>query len=231
MIIRQLYDRDTWTYTYVVADPDTKEAVIIDPVREQFERDTKFINELGFKLKYIVETHVHADHVTSSGKLREQFGAKVVLHEASKASCADILANDGETLKLGNNEVKVLHTPGHTDADITLQIDGAVFTGDALLIRGCGRTDFQSGSSKALFESITHKIFSLPDETLVYPGHDYSGFTVSTVGEEKTFNPRLGGGKGLQAFRDIMDNLELSPPARIKESLPGNMRCGRVVNQ
>ena len=231
MIIRQLYDRDTWTYTYVVADPDTKEAVIIDPVREQFERDTKFISELGFKLKYIVETHVHADHVTSSGKLREQFGAKVVLHEASNAHCADILAKDGETLKLGNSEVKVLHTPGHTDADITLQIEGAVFTGDALLIRGCGRTDFQSGNSKALYESITHKIFSLPDETLVYPGHDYSGFTVSTVGEEKTFNPRLGGSKGLKAFMNIMDNLKLAPPARIKESLPGNMRCGLVVNQ
>jgi len=231
MIIRQIYDRDTWTYTYLLADPESKEAAIIDPVREQFDRDSKLIEELGYKLKYVLETHVHADHVTSSGKLREHFGARVVLHEASKAKCADILAKDGEVLKLGENTIKVLHTPGHTDADMTLQINGAVFTGDALLIRGCGRTDFQSGNSKVLYESITDKIFNLPDETLVYPGHDYSGFTVSTVGEEKAFNPRLGGGKGLQAFRDIMDNLELSPPARIKESLPGNMNCGLVVNQ
>ena len=151
-----------------------------------------------------------------------------MLQEASSVKCADILAKDGEVFQLGNEAIKVLHTPGHTDADATFAIKGAIFSGDALLIRGCGRTDFQSGSSKVLYQSITDKLFSLPDETLVYPGHDYSGFTVSTIGEEKAFNPRLGGGKDMQAFREIMDNLELSPPARIKESLPGNLRCGSV---
>lgn len=226
MLMRQLFDRDTWTYTYLLADEVTREAAIIDPVREQFDRDVNLINELGLKLKYVFETHVHADHVTSSGKLREKFGAEIVLHEASKAECADILAQDGHIFKLGNEEIKLLHTPGHTDADVTLKIDGAVFTGDALLIRLSGRTDFQSGDSASLYRSITNKIFTLPDDTLVYPGHDYSGFTVSSVGEEKRFNSRLGNGNDMETFVEIMDNLDLSPPARIKESLPGNMRCG-----
>jgi glyoxylase-like metal-dependent hydrolase (beta-lactamase superfamily II) len=230
MFIRQLFDRDTSTYTYLVADPDTREAAIIDPVREQFDRDAQLINELGFNLKYVLESHVHADHVTSSGKLRDRFGAKVVLQEASNAKCADILAKDGDVLKLGDKEIKILHTPGHTDADATFQIEGAVFTGDALLVRGCGRTDFQSGSNENLYSSINDKIFSLPEETIIYPGHDYKGQTVSTVGEEKAFNPRLGAGKDLAAFSEIMDNLKLAPPARLDESLPGNMRCGTELN-
>ena len=230
MFIRQLFDRDTWTYTYLIADPDTKEAAIIDAVKEQFDRDAQLIEELGFKLKYSLETHVHADHVTSSGKLRDRFGAQVVLQEASNAKCADILAKDGDVLKLGEKEIKVLHTPGHTDADATFQIDGAVFTGDALFVRGCGRTDFQAGSTESLYNSINDRIFSLPDDTVIYPGHDYKGHTASTVGEEKAYNPRLGGGKDLEAFAEIMDNLNLPAPARLDESLPGNMRCGAELN-
>ena len=230
MFVRQLFDRDTWTYTYLVADPANKEAAIIDPVKEQFDRDAQLIEELGFNLKYVLETHVHADHITSSGKLRDRFGAKVVLQEASNANCADILAKDGDVLTLGDKEIKVLHTPGHTDADATFQIEGAVFTGDALFVRGCGRTDFQAGSTESLYSSIHDKIFSLPDETLIYPGHDYKGHTVSTVGEEKAYNPRLGAGKDLEAFAEIMDNLNLPAPARLKESLPGNMRCGADLN-
>ena len=230
MFVRQLFDRDTWTYTYLVADPASKEAAIIDPVKEQFDRDAQLIEELGFNLKYVLETHVHADHITSSGKLRDRFGAKVVLQEASNANCADILAKDGDVLTLGDKEIKVMHTPGHTDADATFQIEGAVFTGDALFVRGCGRTDFQAGSTESLYSSIHDKIFSLPDETLIYPGHDYKGHTVSTVGEEKAYNPRLGAGKDLEAFAEIMDNLNLPAPARLKESLPGNMRCGADLN-
>lgn len=230
MFVRQLFDRDTWTYTYLVADPANKEAAIIDPVKEQFDRDAQLIEELGFNLKYVLETHVHADHITSSGKLRDRFGAKVVLQEASNANCADILAKDGDVLTLGDKEIKVMHTPGHTDADATFQIEGAVFTGDALFVRGCGRTDFQAGSTESLYSSIHDKIFSLPDETLIYPGHDYKGHTVSTVGEEKAYNPRLGAGKDLEAFAEIMDNLNLPAPARLKESLPGNMRCGADLN-
>jgi sulfur dioxygenase len=230
MFVRQMFDRDTWTYTYLVADTTSKEAAIIDPVKEQFDRDAQLIEELGFNLKYVLETHVHADHITSSGRLRDRFGSKVVLQQASNASCADILAKDGDVLTLGDKEIKVMHTPGHTDADATFQIEGVVFTGDALFVRGCGRTDFQAGSSESLYSSIHDKIFSLPDETLIYPGHDYKGHTVSTVGEEKTFNPRLGAGKDLEAFAEIMDNLNLPAPARLKESLPGNMRCGADLN-
>ena len=230
MFVRQLFDRDTWTYTYLVADPVSKEAAIIDAVKEQFDRDAKLIEELGFKLKYSLETHVHADHITSSGKLRDRFGAKVVLHEASKAACADILAKDGDVLKLGDKEIKVLHTPGHTDADVTFQIEGAVFTGDALFVRGCGRTDFQAGSNEALYSSVHDKIFSLPNETAVYPGHDYKGHTASTVGEEKAYNPRLGADKDFEEFAQIMDNLNLAAPARLDVSLPGNMRCGAELN-
>ncbi len=230
MFVRQLFDRDTWTYTYLVADPVSKEAAIIDPVREQFDRDAQLITELGFYLKYVLETHVHADHITSSGKMREHFDAKVVLQEASKAKCADILAKDGDVLKLGSKTIKVLHTPGHTAADATFQIEGAVFTGDILLVRGSGRTDFQAGSNEAMYRSISDKIFSLPDETVIYPGHDYKGHTASTVGEEKAFNPRLGAGKDLKAFSEIMDNLNLPAPERLDESLPGNMRCGAEIN-
>lgn len=226
MFIRQLFDRDTWTYTYLVADPVSKEAAIIDPVCEQFDRDAQLITELGFNLKYVLETHVHADHITSSEKMRERFDAKVVLQEASKVKCADILAKDGDVLKLGSNTIKVLHTPGHTDADATFQIEGAVFTGDILLVRGTGRTDFQAGSNEAMYRSINDRIFNLPDETVIYPGHDYKGHTASTVGEEKAFNPRLGAGKDLNVFRQIMDNLNLPAPARLDEALSGNMRCG-----
>ena len=226
MFIRQLFDQQTNTYTYLLADRETGGAAIIDPVREQVERDTRLINELGLQLKYVLETHIHADHATAATTLRERFGAKIVLHQASAASCADLLVKDGDVLKLGNEEIKVLHTPGHTDADITYQIDGAVFTGDALLIRGCGRTDFQAGDAPTLYQSVTQKIFTLPDSTAIYPGHDYRGFTASTVGEERTHNPRLGGSKNQGEFVAIMDNLRLDPPTRIKESVPANRRCG-----
>jgi sulfur dioxygenase len=230
MFVRQLFDKDTSTYTYIVADRDSGEAAIIDPVREQTERDTRLIKELGFRLKYILETHVHADHVTGASELRENFGAQVALHENSKAHCADVLLRDGQQIQLGSQAIEVLHTPGHTDGDISYRIDGAVFTGDALLIRGCGRTDFQAGDAHTLYESIREKIFTLPDETVVWPGHDYRGHTASTVGEEKRFNPRLGNDKSEDEFVEIMDALNLPNPKRIQESVPGNLRCGSSLN-
>ena len=226
MFIRQLFDRDTSTYTYLIADEATAEAAIIDPVKEQFERDVLLINQLGFDLKYVLETHVHADHITSSGKLREKFSAKVVLHENSGATCADMLIKDNDILKLGNLEIKALHTPGHTNADLSFAVEGYVFTGDALLVRDCGRTDFQAGNSATLYHSINEKIFSLDDNTTIYPGHDYYGFTASTVKEEKQFNNRLGDGKTEDEFVEIMANLDLALPKRIKESVPGNTNCG-----
>lgn len=226
MFVRQLFDRDTSTYTYIIADEKTSEAAIIDPVKEQFERDALLIKQLGFNLKYVLETHVHADHITSSGKLREEFTAEVVLHENSGAKCADLLITGGEILKLGDIEVKAIHTPGHTNADLSFAVEDIVFTGDALLVRDCGRTDFQLGDSNMLYSSINDKIFSMDDATTIYPGHDYYGFTASTVKEEKQFNNRLGNGKTEDEFVEIMANLDLALPKRIKESVPGNTNCG-----
>lgn len=226
MFIRQLFDRETSTYTYLIADEKTSEAAIIDPVKEQLERDVQLINELGFNLKYVLETHVHADHITSAGKLREEFSAKVVLHKNSGSECADLLVEDSNVLNLGDIEVKALHTPGHTNADLSFVVEDNIFTGDALLIRDCGRTDFQLGDSTTLYNSINDKIFSLDENTVIYPGHDYKGFTSSTVKEEKKFNNRLGNEKTENEFIEIMNNLDLALPKKIKESVPGNMNCG-----
>jgi len=226
MFVRQLFDRETSTYTYLLADEATSEAAIIDPVKEQFERDVLLIKQLGFKLKYVLETHVHADHITSSGQLRKEFSAEVVLHENSGAKCADLLIKDNDVLKLGDIEIKALHTPGHTNADLSFSVEGYVFTGDALLIRDCGRTDFQAGDSVTLYNSINEKIFSLDEATTIYPGHDYYGFTTSTVKEEKQFNNRLGNGKTEAEFVEIMKSLDLALPKKIKESVPGNTNCG-----
>jgi glyoxylase-like metal-dependent hydrolase (beta-lactamase superfamily II) len=226
MKIRQLFDQDTWTYTYLLWDEDTKEAAIIDSVKERVERDIKYIQDLGLNLKYSLETHVHADHVTASGLLRERLGVKTAVHADGGASCADIQIKDGETFKLGNQEIKAMHTPGHTNGDVSYYINGYVFTGDALLIRACGRTDFQQGNSETLYNSITQKLFTLPDDTVVYPGHDYDGFTESTIGEEKALNPRLANNKSKEDFMAIMDNMNLPKPKRIDEAVPGNLGCG-----
>lgn len=226
MFVRQLFDRETSTYTYIIADEATNEAAIIDPVKEQFERDALLIEQLGFKLKYTLETHVHADHITSSGQMRKKFSAKVVIHENSGAKCADLSIKDNDELKLGDIVIKALHTPGHTNADISFVVEGYVFTGDALLVRDCGRTDFQLGDSATLYNSINEKIFSLDEATTIYPGHDYYGFTASTVKEEKLFNNRLGNGKTEEEFIEIMNNLDLALPKKIKESVPANTSCG-----
>ena len=228
MQVRQLFDQDTWTYTYVVYDEATREAAIIDSVKEQFDRDSKYVKAMGLKLKYALETHVHADHITATGQLRNEFGCKVGVSEHGGTNCADIQVTDGQVFKLGEQELKAIHTPGHTNGDVSYLIDGAVFTGDALLIRACGRTDFQQGSSATLYESITQKLFSLPDETIVYPGHDYDGFTSSSIGEEKALNPRLGNNKPKDEFMHIMDTMDLPKPRRIDVAVPGNLVCGLV---
>jgi len=226
MRVRQLFDQDTWTYTYLLWDEVTKEAAIIDSVKERVERDVKYITDLGLKLKYSLETHVHADHVTASGSLREILGVKTAVHSQGGATCADIQINDGDVFKLGQQEIKAIYTPGHTNGDVSYYIDGAVFTGDALLIRACGRTDFQQGDSEKLHHSITQKLFSLPDETIVYPGHDYDGFTQSSIAEEKALNPRLAN-KSREEFMAIMDNMNLPRPKRIDVAVPGNLGCGQ----
>ena len=229
MNIRQLFDYDTWTYTYLIWDEKTKEAAIIDTVLEQVERDFEHITQLGLTIKYLLETHVHADHITGAGSLREKTGAKIVIHKNSGSKCADILTSEGDTFKLGEQEIRVLHTPGHTDNDSTYLIDGVAFTGDALLVRDCGRTDFQLGSNQALYHSITQKLFTLPDDTVVFPAHDYKGLTQSTIAEEKAFNTRIGAQKSFKDFATIMDNLNLPNPKRIHIAVPGNLKCGNVT--
>lgn len=228
MIFRQLFDQETSTYTYILADKETREAVIIDPVREQLERDLAILRELDLKLLYALDTHVHADHVTGLGLLREATGCKTVASRHAKVDCHDLPVGEGSRIRFGKHELVVLETPGHTDGCLSYVTGdrSMVFTGDALLIRGTGRTDFQQGNAEKLYRSITEKLFSLPDETLVYPGHDYKGRMVSTIGEEKRFNPRVGQGKSLEEFQTIMANLDLPKPRYIDVALPANLACG-----
>ncbi|PIQ23412.1 Zn-dependent hydrolase [bacterium (Candidatus Blackallbacteria) CG17_big_fil_post_rev_8_21_14_2_50_48_46] len=229
MIFRQMFDAESWTYTYLIADEETREAALIDSVHEKSERDAKVLQELGLKLKYLLETHVHADHITGVTDLKQTFpGAQSVVSQYGGAPCADIQADDGYVLQLGKSEIKVISTPGHTDGCVSYLVDGKVFTGDTLLIRGCGRTDFQQGDAGKLYDSVTQKLFSLPDETLVYPAHNYIGLEVSSIGEEKRLNPRLAK-KSREEFIEIMNNLKLPQPAKIMESVPANLKCGNLA--
>ena len=226
MELRQLFDPESSTYSYLVWDRDSREAALIDPVQEQVNRDINLIRELGLQLNYTLETHVHADHVTGSGILRQTFNSIVMVHENSRAKCADVQIKGGDFIPLGTSRIDVLYTPGHTDSDVSYLIPGAVFTGDALLIRGCGRTDFQSGDAGMLYDSITQQLFTLPDDTIIYPGHDYDGHSFSSIIEEKLHNPRIGKNKSRDNFIRIMNNLKLDPPQRMHEALPSNLRCG-----
>ncbi|PCI40441.1 MAG: Zn-dependent hydrolase [Rhodospirillaceae bacterium] len=224
VIFRQLFDSATWTYTYILADQNTREAVIIDSVREQFDRDLKLIEEMDLKLKFAIETHVHADHITACGQFREATGCATGFSVHDDIECADLKLTDGDKIVFGAHTLKVLETPGHTQGCLSFYGEGMVFTGDALLIRGCGRTDFQGGSSTTLYHSVKDKLLSLPDETLVYPGHDYTGKLSSTVGEEKAHNPRLTLDEA--GFVTFMANLNLDPPKRIQQAVPANKACG-----
>lgn len=231
MLFRQLFDPPTSTYTYLVADPLTRQAALVDPVKRQVERDLTLLSELGLSLTWILDTHVHADHITGSGALRQATGAKIGLSAAAGVESADHALAHRELLKLGAVEIECRATPGHTDGCMTFvaRDEGVTLamTGDALLIRGCGRTDFQQGDAGKLYDSIHQEVFSLPDDTALYPGHDYRGLTSSTVGEEKAHNRRLNLDIDKAAFVDIMNNLKLDAPARIKEAVPANLHCGR----
>lgn len=224
MLLRQLYDRESSTYTYLLADEATGEAALIDPVREQVDRDLRLVTELGLTLGYVLDTHAHADHVTGSGALRERTGARAVASR-NGPECADIRVAHGDVIRLGALEIEVLETPGHTDDSVSFRVGGEVFTGDALFVRGTGRTDFQNGDPEALYRSISEVLFALPDDTRVWPGHDYRGHTVSTIGEEKRFNPRVAG-KDRAAFVEIMRHLDLPRPAKIDTAVPANRACG-----
>ena len=245
MLFRQLFDRESSTYTYLVADPETREAALVDPVLEQVERDFQLVRELNLALKFCLETHIHADHITGTGKLRQLTGCLGILPVNAQANCADRFIRDGEIITLGKIEIKAYETPGHTDSHMAYLVNGdRILTGDAMFIRGCGRTDFQSGDPGTLYDSVTKKLFTLPDETLVYPAHDYRGQTVSTIGEEKKWNPRfvgrgLGEAEALRAprsgslrdrdnFIKLMNNLNLSNPKKMMEAVPANQSCGMV---
>ena len=229
LIFRPLFEKDSSTYTYLLADSKTKEAVIIDAVDETQQRDIGLIEELGLNLKYIIETHVHADHITSSCPLQQKFSdAKIVLGKNSSVACADVLIGDGETLTFGAFTLKAITTPGHTDGCMSYVVDDKVFTGDALLIRSCGRCDFQGGSAETLYDSI-QRLFALPDETYVYPAHDYGGRTVSSIWEEKQYNEMIGGGVDKAEFVRRVNAMELSLPAKIHVAVPANQVCGSKI--
>jgi sulfur dioxygenase len=230
MILRQLFDRDSSTYTYLVGDRATGKAALIDPVLEQLERDLRLVDELGLRLELVLETHVHADHVTGAGRLRERTGARSVA-SGRGAPCADLHLGHGEVIRVGELAITVLETPGHTDDGLSYLLGEHVFTGDTLLVRGCGRTDFQNGDPGTLYDSITRVLFALSDDTIVWPGHDYRGHTASTIGEEKRHNPRLVGPGGLRSRDEliaIMNGLDLPPPRHLDVAVPANRACGRL---
>ena len=221
----QLFDTASSTYTYVLFDTTTRDAIIIDPVDTQLERDLQVLRDYGLRLVWSLETHAHADHITSAGLLAELAGAKTAAPADCGISTAAVQLRDGDTLNFGAEQIRALHTPGHTAGSMCFVWRGHVFTGDTLLINGCGRTDFQSGSAEALYHSLTEVLFKLPDDTTVWPGHDYQGKTSSTIGIEKTSNARVAG-KTLQEFVAIMDALHLPPPKRISEAVPANLTGG-----
>ena len=221
----QLLDPASSTYTYVLFDVTTRDAIIIDPVDEQIERDLSVLREYGLKLAWTVETHAHADHITSAGQLAEHAGAKTAAPEGCGITTAAVQLKDGDTLAFGGERIKALHTPGHTAGSMSYLWRDHVFTGDTLLINGCGRADFQSGSAEALYRSISKVLFSLPDDTTVWPAHDYHGRTHTTIGAEKAGNPRIAG-KTEAEFIAIMNALNLPRPKRMDEAVPANLSSG-----
>ena len=229
MIFRQLFDQQSSTYTYLLADSATREAILIDPVFEHARRDAALVDELGVTLAYTLDTHVHADHVTGAWLLKRRFGSTIALSKDGGAQGADRGLEDGDRVAFGKRSLDVRATPGHTNGCLTYVLDdrSMAFTGDALLIRGCGRTDFQQGDAHRLFRSVREQVFSLPDACLLYPGHDYRGLTSSSVGEEKMYNPRLGESIGEGDFVGYMTHLGLPHPNLIAVAVPANLRCGR----
>ncbi|MEX5216420.1 MAG: MBL fold metallo-hydrolase [Nitrospira sp.] len=219
--------------TYIVADRDSGRAVIIDPIIENVERDLQTIAELSLTLVFAVETHIHADHITGASAIKDRTGAQIVYGggAAGTVTGADLFLHEGQELRFGNTALKALATPGHTDGCTSYALPGAVFTGDTMFIRGNGRTDFQGGSPEKLFDSVRNKLFALPDDTVVYPGHDYHGKISSTIGEEKRFNERLNLSIGKDTFVELMNNRRTPRPAKMDIALPANMRAGRMAGQ
>lgn len=234
MLFRQLFDHESSTYTYLIASGRGREALIIDPVKRQMPAYLGLIEQLDLKLVRAIDTHTHADHVTALGDLREATGCVTVMGEYTRAECVSDHVSEGEVLDVDGVRLNALYTPGHTDESFSFVLDGRhdepdmVFTGDVLLIRGSGRTDFQNGDPYKSYDSIVNKLFKLNEETLVYPAHDYRGLTVSTIWEERHFNPRLAG-KSAEEYAEIMRNLHLPDPKLMDVAVPANLACGRAV--
>lgn len=225
MLFRQLLDRESGTFSYLLAQNYQSDALIIDPVLEQMPLYQRLINEYGLRLRYAIDTHFHADHVTATGKLREQFDCQIVMGEATSIHGIDVLLNDGDSIGVDNIRLKAIHTPGHTADSYCFYGHGMIFTGDTLFIRGTGRTDLPTGSVEDAYNSLFKKILTLPNETIVYPGHDYKIMMMSTIGEERRFNPRLKV-DSLEAYREIMEKLNLSKPDQFERAIKLNPSCG-----
>lgn len=231
MIFRQLFEPLSSTYTYLLGCEETGKALLVDPVLPAWQRDLEVVRSLQLQLAFTVETHVHADHLTSAQRLKREAGSRIVYPASDRFACADEVIEDGAAFQLGSVTLRGLHTPGHTDDHFSYVLGDRVLTGDALLIDGCGRTDFQNGDAETLFRSVHEKLFSLPEETLVYPAHDYHGRRVSSIGQERARNPRLGGGKSLEEFVRIMAGLGLPYPRFIDYAVPGNRECGACPSE
>ncbi len=225
MIFRQLFDKETSTYTYLLAGSKGGEALLIDPVREHVDRYLQLLRELDVKLVKAVDTHIHADHVTGLGELRNLTDCTTIMGRESRAECVSLKVSDGEHIDVDGLSLKVLYTPGHTDDSYSFALPDRVFTGDTLLIRGTGRTDFQNGNARDQYHSLFDKLLKLPDETFVYPAHDYKGWTVSTIAEERAFNPRLQV-HSVDEYIELMGNLDLPNPRLMDVAVPANLGCG-----
>ena len=231
MIFRQLFDSQSSTYTYLLGDEITLDAVLIDPVFEQVRRDAALLGELGLVLRWTLETHIHADHVTGGWLLKDKLGSRIALAAMSGAEGADRYLGDGDELAFGRHALRVIATPGHTSGCVSYVCDdqSRAFTGDCLLVRGTGRTDFQGGDAAQMYHSVRDRIFALPDSCLLYPAHDYRGLTCTSVGEERRFNPRLGDEIALGDFCGHMANLKLAHPKQMDVAVPANLRCGKPL--
>jgi sulfur dioxygenase len=225
MILKQLFDIDSCTYTYLIASGAGREAVIIDPVKKNMQLYSQLFNELDLKLVAAIDTHVHADHITALGLLREETNCKSIMGEQSKAECVSVKIKEGETINFDGIKLKAIYTPGHTDDSYSFLLDDKLFSGDTLLIRGTGRTDFQNGDALSQYDSLFNKLLTLPDDTIVYPAHDYQGQTSSTIWEEKNFNPRLQI-TSKEEYADLMSKLNLPNPKHMDVAIPANLGCG-----
>lgn len=226
MIFRQLFEPLSSTYTYLLGDEQTGQAILIDPVISSMDRDLAELRRLGLTLACTLDTHIHADHITAALELKRATGSQIAAPAFDRLPCTDLGVEEGKPFVVAGISLHPLHTPGHTDGHFAYLLGDRVFTGDALLIDGCGRTDFQNGDADALYRSVREKLFTLPDETLVYPAHDYQERFVSSIAQEKRRNPRLGRDRTLTQFREIMADLKLPYPTFIDHAVPGNRQCG-----